>query len=220
MEAFITYDGLPLSSGGAHHLRTKSPHQIYASTFTFLEKYTDSIYADKVYIQQLKFNLKTALKYSLKFGMPSFEWNNFLANGLKVVYWPIYSKNLDKHINHIAETDELSLHILWKFKFIDFNSKEILPGQNEIPNIDIRLSNSQIYISLSALKSTASAWFAFPFSSLTADNLLYIQGIQELLPFKFSKYSWRLWKKSKSGKWIPEKFQFNSSKLPAQHNQP
>lgn len=75
----------------------------------------------------------------------------------------------------------------------------------EIPILDFRMHNSQIYLRLSSIKSTASVWFAFPFDELTEDNLKYLDGIQKTLPFKFSKHSWRLWKRSKNDNWTPRK---------------
>lgn len=69
IKAFITYDGLPLKSGGVHHLGTKSVNQVYTSVLNFLKSYADTQIADKIYISLSEFNLKNLFKYSLKLGL-------------------------------------------------------------------------------------------------------------------------------------------------------
>lgn len=207
MKAFITYDGLPLNSGGAHQL-AKPPKEVYASMLNFLQLYTDSKGADRVAVQLVDFSFRNIIKYSLRFGLPSFNWNNYLANGIKDISWNVYLRKIDYYVDQIVQHQELGLSVYWKFNFIDLHTKKVLPGQSELPVLDVRLENSRVYLRLSATKSTASVWFAFPFDHLTDDNLKYIEGIQENLPFKFSKHSWRLWNKSKSSNWIPKKISF------------
>lgn len=205
MKAFITYEGLPLKSGGAHHLGAKPASQVYASILNFLESYADTKFARSVYIELSEFSLKNLFKYSLKLGIPSFSWVSYPKIGLKVTYHMLSNKKLERYLDFISNHDEMTLCVLWHFKFIDPNSRELLPGQTEIPVLDFRMQNSQLYLRSSSIKSTASVWFAFPFEELAEDNLTYIDGIQKTLPFKFSKHSLRLWKRSKNDNWIPSK---------------
>jgi hypothetical protein len=205
IKAFITYEGLPLKSGGGHNLGAKQADKVYGSMLNFLKLYADTQFDNCVSIELSEFNLKNLLKYSLKLGMPSFSWTSYPKNGLKVSYRGLPNKKLDWYLDFTSNHDEMTLCVLWKFKFIDANSREILPGQTEIPILDFRMHNSQIYLRLSSIKSTASVWFAFPFDELTEDNFKYLDGIQKTLPFKFSKHSWRLWKKSKNDNWTPGK---------------
>jgi hypothetical protein len=205
MKAFITYEGLPLKSGGGHHLGSKPANQVYGSMLNFLECYADTQFARGVSIELSEFSLKNLFKYSLKLGIPSFSWVSYPKKGLKVTYKMLSNKKLDRYLNFISNHDEMTLCVLWQFKLIDPNSRELLPGQMEIPVLDFRMHNSQIYLRSSAIKSTASVWFAFPFEELAKDNLKYLDGVQKALPFKFSKHSWRLWKRSKNDNWIPRK---------------
>lgn len=205
IKAFITYEGLPLKSGGGHHLWSKLADQVYGSILNFLKSYTDTQFAGSVSIELSEFSFKNLLKYSLKLGIPSISWTSYPKTGLKVSYRILSNKKLDWYLDFISNHDEMTLCVLWKFKFINFNSREVLPGQMEIPILDFRMHNSQIYLRLSSIKSTASVWFAFPFDELTEDNLKYLDGIQKTLPFKFSKHSWRLWKRSKNDNWTPRK---------------
>ena len=208
MKAFITYEGLPLNSGGAHQLAAKPLTEVYASMIDFLQLYTDTKGADRVRVQLGDFSFKNIIKYSLRFGLPSFDWNNYLASGMKDIYWNVCLRKIEYYVNQIVRHQELDLSVYWRFNFIDPRTRKVLPGQSELPVLDVRLENSRVYLWLSATKSTASVWFAFPFDHLTDDNLEYIEGIQEALPFKFSKHSWRLWNKSKNDNWIPKKISF------------
>ncbi|ATP55627.1 hypothetical protein CPT03_03660 [Pedobacter ginsengisoli] len=205
MKAFITYEGLPLNSGGAHQLPAKPLTEVCASMLNFLQLYTDTQGADRVRVQLVDFSFRNIIKYSLRFGFPSFDWNNYLANGIKDTYWNVYLRKIEYYVDQIVSHRELGLSVYWRFNFIDPRTRRVLPGQSELPVLDARLENSRVYLWLSATKSTASVWFAFPFDHLTDDNLKYIEGIQETLPFKFSKRFWRLWNKSDNGKWIPKK---------------
>jgi hypothetical protein len=204
MKSFITYDGLPIGSGGAHHLGSKPPKFIYESLINFLESYADVLDAD-AHIELKKFKLSDIIKYSLKFGIPELPWIGCLMKGLKSVRWRVYNKGVDFFIENSAEQQDLRLCILWKFHFIDVVSRDVLPNQTRIPVIDFRHHNSQLYARLSEDSSTVSAWFTFPFEELTTDNLNYINGIKNILPFKFSDKSWRFWTLSKNHNWIPKK---------------
>lgn len=201
MNGFITYDGLPLKSGGAHHLGSKPTKLIYAGIDSFLNKYTNSKKPHYLIVELSTLKLSRIIKYSLKFGMPYF--------GQGRVYWHASIIDIDLLIEKIAQTDELLLSILWRFRFIDLISGQVLPGQSEMPVLDERIHNSQLYLRLSTKKSTLSTWFALPFNTLSDSSLKYIKGMQMDLPFKFSEQSWRLWKQSKDNHWIPKKLKIN-----------
>ncbi|HEY2582972.1 MAG TPA: hypothetical protein VGI43_14250 [Mucilaginibacter sp.] len=204
MKSFISYDGLPISSGGAHHIRSKHPKLIYESLINFLDIYADVLDAD-AHLELKKFKWSNIIKYSLKFGIPEFDWNNFLANGQKSVRWRVYQKGVDFLIENSSSHQDLRLCILWKFQFVNTITREVLPNQTKIPVIDFRQHNSQLYLRLSQDSSTVSAWFTLPFEDLTTENLNYIDGIRNILPFKLSNKSWRFWTLSKNHHWIPKK---------------
>jgi len=210
MKAFITYDGLPMNSGGAHHLGSKSPKVIFNSFCNFITRFTINKYLD-IHIDLLEFSWKNIYKYSLKFGIPSFDLDYFIANRTKRIYWKSGSKELDFYVDEISKGNDLLLGIKWKFKFIDEKTEKILPGQSAIPIIDERVTNSQVYLRLSNELSTASVWFAFPFDNLSEENLTYINDIQQVLPFKYSKYSWKLWQVSANKKWYSRKLEYDAN---------
>jgi hypothetical protein len=135
MKAFITYEGLPLNSGGAHQLVAKPPTEVYASMLNFLQLHTDTKGADRVTVQLKDFSYRNIIKYSLKFGLPSFDWNNYLANGMKDVSWNVYLRKIDYYVDQIVQHQELGLSVYWRFNFIDPHTKKVLPGQSELPTI-------------------------------------------------------------------------------------
>ena len=205
MDRFITYEGLPLKSGGAHHLGRTPPAIVYTSVCSFLSQYTDTTQPKYVKIELTDFKFTKLLKHSLKFGIPSFNLDHLLANGQARFHWKSAAKNIEAAIAYCTDKHELSIAVLWKFLFIDEIERSVLPGQSELPILDERMHNSQLYLRLSAKRSTISVWFALPFDTLSARNIKYITGIQSVLPFKFSEHCWRQWTLSKNGNWIPKK---------------
>jgi len=202
MKSFITYEGLPISSGGGHHLGSKSPRVIYNRVLDFVKSYTDDLGADTAHFELTKFEFGKIIKYSLKFGLPEYDWFQ------KIIRWRASNNEINRYLTDSIDRQHLRLCILWRFKFVNFVTKEVLPGQTTIPVIDFRQHNSQMYLRLSPTNSTASVWFAFPFEDLAGEHLDYINGIQNKLPFKLSKQHWRLWKLSNNHHWSPQKISF------------
>ncbi|GAB3931092.1 hypothetical protein [Mucilaginibacter myungsuensis] len=208
MDTFITYDGLPISSGGAHHLSAQQPSDVYQTTTKFIEHYTDKDGPTEIWIEAPDWNLYNIFKYSLRFGLPGFDDSGLYVKQNRRVRWRFLSKNIPHYINEICSDQKLTLCIVWRFRFVDVQSKQQLPGQQDFTIIDFRVHNSEAYLRLSKLKSTMSAWFALPFIDLSDPNRAYINGMQAHLPFKFSKHHWRLWKLSKNGIWKSNKLKF------------
>jgi hypothetical protein len=205
MNAFISYNGLPINLGGAHKISSRSPGYVYQKVLLFLNTYTTTKSPDKTYIELGKNDFSDLWKYSTLFGWPKFDIDNFIANRQKRVTWSISIQKIHKALQVISDKEDVVLCATWKFRFIDPSTKEILNGQDRIPIIDERLTNSQIYVRLSKKISTISVWFTFPFDGLNEENLRYIEGVKDLLPFRFSEEGWRIWKLSKNDHWTPRK---------------
>ena len=218
MDRFISYEGLPISSGGAHSLGKKDHREILQSVNEFLNKFSNTTQPDSV---SLTFYNSRHKKYStLKnlfliirqfgFGFKQRSWN--LKDYIQKFWtWKIRNSQLDKGLNIISELNNLpdndygpiDLGIIWNFKFIDFTSKQILPDQDKIPEIDSRLHNSNIYLRIGN-KSTISVWFTLPFGDFE-NHKDYIDKMEHELPFKFSDKQWHQWTLSKNGNWIKRK---------------
>jgi hypothetical protein len=224
MDTFITYEGLPVNSGGAHSLGKMQVDNVYADTLTFLKKFasndtptkTDLIfYSSQNGSYKMLPNLWSIIKV---FGIPTY--NNWKLGNTRQHYftWKLKFSDREKAFQILEKFSKLPandfgpivLSLCWHFSFIDPISKEILDGQDKIPIMDFRQHNSQLYLRLGQ-KSTISVWFAFPFQELNDKSRDYISSVSRALPFKPSDKHWRFWRRSKSDKWNPHILDINAS---------
>ncbi|MGF7041182.1 hypothetical protein [Mucilaginibacter lappiensis] len=202
MKNFISYEGLPLKSGGAHKIN-KNPIVIFESVIDFIKSFTNN---DAPYDSTLIFNTsenkdsKSATFWLLfkAFGLPGLSLTNKQFSWI----WKVRNSQLSKAVSFSDRFTNLTLAVMWRFRFVDPVSKKIIIGQDKIPVIDERLYNSQIYLRIGKV-STISIWFTFPFTS--TDNLNYLKLVKDNCPFALSKNQWKSWKLSKNGNWIDRK---------------
>lgn len=207
MNTFISYDGLPISSGGAHSIGSLSPKEVYGSLVTFLNACTTNP-APEV---ELLFNpsvttgsMRMVWQLTKMFGCPKWNMNHVQQEWV----WTVKNKKVDAALEALKLSDALGLTFLWKFKFIHPDTKMVLDGQEAIPVLDERLYNSQIYFR-TLQKSTVSAWFTLPFHSFS-EAANYFAPFTALLPFTPSPKHWRIWKCSKNGNWKPRRIEENA----------
>lgn len=217
MNKFVTYEGLPVNSGGAHRLGKKTIAESYTATLEFLKLYADSVFPHEISLTLYKdksFNYRQ-LKWKLmkRFGLfpKSTTWD---MGDYKQKFWTWKLKSnevtdgLDFILKHSDLPDHqfgpLTLSILWHFRLIDPLTKLKLPNQESIPILDSRIHNSRALLTLKK-KSTLSVWFAFPFDSNDEEFKVYIKELINHLPFKPSDKQWRTWTKSEKGNWTPKK---------------
>jgi len=205
MNAFILYDGLPIKSGGAHHLSKQSATAVYESVKTFLTLYADNDRPTEVHVVMRAFQVSSFFRNCLRFGFPTFNWLNYWAVKEDLVHWKLFTKNLTEKIKVVLEDENLVIGMSWQFKFVDPITGETLKGQDNFPVIDERRPKTGMYLRLSNKKNTMSVWFAFPFEELSPGNINYIKGLQDHLPFKFSVSNWRIYSYSKNGNWFSRK---------------
>lgn len=221
MNRFISYDGLPISSGGAHSVSKKSPLENYNKTVEFLEEFGDKTTPKSIELSLFQSDkneystLKLIPKLSLKFGFPKMRNDGLL----KSWNWSLTKKDIQNGFDALELNKELptismgpvTLSFLWNFKFKDPVTNQILLNQEKIPELDIRVQNSRIYLRTSN-RSTISVWFALPFEQMDKYESKYLDNLKASLPFKASNKHWRLWKKAKNGNWAPRKLEI---KMPA-----
>ncbi len=217
MNKFISYEGLPLNSGGAHAINSKSPVDNYNNTLQFLEKYAFDTKPKSITLTlyESKNNdystLKLIPQLSLKNGIPKI-WNDGF---LKSWRWNLNLENINNGFEALEINKKLPrnyfgpivLSVQWNFDLIDPKTGKILPNQDKFPQLDNRINkiwNSRLNLRLSK-KSTISAWLAFPFEQVGEYEENYIRKIKTNLPFKPSDKHWRIWNKSKNGNWTPRK---------------
>lgn len=222
MNKFVSYEGLPVSAGGAHGLGKKTVSESYADTLEFLKTYADTFFPHEVNLTLYKdksFNYRQ-LKWKLmkQFGLfpKSSSWN---MGDYKQKFWTwrIESDKVADGLDILVNNSDLPEHpfgpltmsILWHFKFVDPLTKRRIPNQESIPTLDSRIHNSRALLTLKK-KSTLSVWFAFPFTNEDEEFKTYIKELVKHLPFKPSDKHWRLWTKSEVGNWTPKKVEVNT----------
>lgn len=216
MNRFISYEGLPINSGGVHTVSRKSPKVNYEQTLNFL-----SLFANKTQPKSIELTLyesekreysalKLLPKLTLKFGIPKTRNDGWLRTWT----WNLTGKNIESGFETLELNNELpknpagpiSLNFHWNFQFKDPNANQVLPNQELIPELDFRIKNSRIYLRLSK-KSTISVWFALPFEKVEKYESEFIKDLKSNLPFKTSDKHWRVWKKSEKGNWTARKIE-------------
>jgi len=224
MDAFISYDGLPIKSGGAHSLGNKSIDKIYSEATAFIHTFTNSDNPKAInitfYTSQNRSYKTLPILWDLTkcLGIPSYNSWDLGTVKQRLFTWKLKISEIQKGFQILEKYMDLPdnpygpvvLSMFWKFHFIDKGTKKVLPDQDKIPEIDFRQENSQLYLRLGQ-RSTVSVWFAFPFSSYDRYASDYINSLAEYLPFKLSKNHWRIWKLSKNGNWIPNKIEINTA---------
>jgi len=222
-DTFITYEGLPINSGGAHSLGKQSVDKIYADTNTFLTTYTTNPKPKEIeliFYSSIKGEYKTfPILFDLMktFGyFPKWSSYDFPGKKQRLWSWTINENQLEtakaflKKYENLPDNEygPIILSSLWHFKFIDNKTKQILPDQNVIPTVDKRQHNSQLYLRLGK-KSTMAVWFAFPFSLIDQDKKQYLDNLSKSLPFKLSEKHWRQWR-NVGGSWKSELIEINA----------
>jgi len=102
-------------------------------------------------------------------------------------------------------TGRMHLGASWFFKFVEPTTGQVLPDQENLPVIDFRLGPGSSLNFSTGKKTSANAWFLFPFEDPSSEFEDYALRFQKQLIFKFSPEHWRLWRFS-SGEWRPRRF--------------
>jgi hypothetical protein len=216
--AIITYDGLPISSGGAHQLRTHGPREAWSSVEPFLKKCTDYAAPKSLFVEVFEgqaipksFSDQVKKRFSQDLGNPktrvvgkstgnqydvSLEQFNEVLDFLDGLQ-PYPPSPLDSHFGPVT------LNLLADFRFIDQTSRMPLPHQdrNEYLNFEagyrLYLGCSTIYAILSS-KSTVSVFFSLPYEEATKELKDYVRFLQSHLPFRMSDKHWKRWHMNKA----------------------
>ena len=224
MDSFITYEGLPIKSGGAHSLGQMTIDEILKMTSDFLKRFTNSDEPTEVYLTFYQsadrayntFKINWLIRNRFGF-FPKCRLGYLKGKKIKYWLWELSTEEIHKGLSFLREFNfkadqelgPIEVSFKWIFKFKSPITNELFPNQNDLPELDIRQKNSQIYLKLSN-RSTISTWFAFPFPEVDDSLIKLVTEMQNTLPFKFSEKHWRILKKSKNNNWIPKKIIINA----------
>jgi hypothetical protein len=165
----ITYDGLPISSGGAHGLRTRSPKVALEQVRDFLRMCTDNSSPSDVFVEvivsrsfQKEFTVPLAERLTAHLGTPIRRH----AGAEDIAHrWTLTAHQIDEHVELIAQACPLPRHpfkiqpfvvaALFKFRLVSQETNVALPGQdvayygNFSPRPGQLMGESQLYARIS-----------------------------------------------------------------------
>jgi hypothetical protein len=218
--SIITYDGLPLSSGGAHSLRTRSPVAALAQVRNFISSCTDSVQPQKASVEVV-----TGANVPAEFSAPLMErLTAYLrASGNRRCYgpgntahfWPVATPQIDTLVALIERASPLpvmpyrlqpvTVAAVFKFHLLHPHSRAALPWQgaafygnfSAVPGQ--LLGESQLYARISG-RSTVSLFLSFPFEDVSEDLLTTAGFVRAHLPCPLSPNHWKRWRLTKNGK--------------------
>lgn len=218
MDQFVSYNGLPISSGGAHGLGKKSALEAFTEVITFLQKYGSTTKPETVSLTLYKADSfdyrKLKWQFMKRYGLfPKDTSVDFIKYKQKMWTWDLKPKQMEEAISILQENSDLPevdhlgplrLEILWHVRLMDPTTQMELPNQKMIPTLDFRIHNSRMLLTVSK-KSRVSVWFAFPFANQDETFKTYLNAFIKDLPFQPSEKHWRTWEKNKHGEWMPKK---------------
>jgi hypothetical protein len=131
---------------------------------------------------------------------------------LRTFFWQIPQGSLDAAFERVATLrargglvqSRTGLKLIWKFRFRDPDTRELLPGQDALPRLDNfpggRGDSSCVVLNLGD-PSSVWLWFLLPFAEPDAAFLAYVGRLQAALPAQLSSRGWRRWALARSGEW-------------------
>jgi hypothetical protein len=214
--AAITYDGLPISSGGAHTLRTRG----LAAGFDALQAFADAVslvpVPTNLVVEVLSgtgvpdrftsllnsdFDDRFARRADRRVGeYTSHQWTVAASALPGVVRTLEQSRPIPKtkYAGHAA-----LVHATWNLVLFD-SSRQPLPyqGREHYLNFDCDrrrcLGQSLVYGRISE-RTTANLFLSIPYEDLNGDAQQVVSGIQAHFPARLSSSHWKMWRLAKNG---------------------
>jgi len=215
--ALIVYDGMPVSSGGAHRLGRQHPSEVWTGLARFLDECTDPIGPCEtmalVYeavgrsfapIQAAKTSSTTL------FGPPH---SRIAASDIREHSWLFDPDRLPGALEWLAERPPVPslatgtcfvVSVQARFRMKDPDSGELLPfqsaesyGRQELRH-GLPLGESILYARLGA-RSTCSLTLCLPYVGVSHELLRVVGAVQRRLPFELSARHWARWQLNSTG---------------------
>ncbi len=212
----ITYDGLPISSGGAHSLRQKG----FVKTFEALQKFVDSISLEREatsvtlelfdvgggsYTYFLSLSSEFDDKYCKKEGRQIGDYDGSQWEVKPTELRPLIQdlERLRPIPNAGYAGRSLVVHVYWKLVFVDSRGDQFpFQSRHDYGQFDVDfqryLGESFIYSRISET-STAHLFLSLPFEEPTDEAIQLVARIQEDFPARLSSKHWKRWTLTKRG---------------------
>ncbi len=215
-QAAITYDGLPISSGGAHSLRFKG----FVKTFEALDNFVNSVSLDPVptsvilelfdlgigYTYFLALTAEFDNRFRRKEGrqIGEFAANQWCVdpNDLKPLIYDLEGLRPIPDAGYAGQS--LVVHVNWNLRFADFRHKQFpFQNRNEYLQFEVYfqryLGESALYARISET-STANLFLSLPFENPDEEAMELVKRIQTHFPARLSSKHWKRWTLTKNGK--------------------
>jgi len=227
-ESLITYDGLRISSGGAHRLAVDTCASAWAQVVHFLKSCTDFDSPEQIILELLEHpsiprNFLQSVRHRFGEGY-TFARSRVVGNCMGH-QWLIAPEQLNSTLEYVdsfellpklplAGVSPLTIYPTMKFRFVDPASRELLPFQNpsDYLNQDAAYAGHKVYLGSSmasaglSKRSTLSVFFSLPFLDVSAEFFRYAEFLTRHAPFKFSEKQWKIWKLNGTGStYVPRK---------------
>jgi hypothetical protein len=215
----ITYDGLPLSAGGAHRLRRKDRAAIWKSMLHFLNVFTTYREPDEVrwlLHEGLRvdraFFAKAHRVATTAFGRPQ---RRLAITGQVEEYehrWVLAPDEIDEALGFMQALEPFPEHWLGAplvlsvnatFRLRDPDSGDPFPSQD--PQLYGNQEGSRLPLGLSAIylrlttQTTCGLFLSLPFPEITPALATFVERVDQALPFRLSKKHWSRWQLNAQG---------------------
>jgi len=219
-KSVVTYDGLPVKSGGAHHLRTRDPRTALAQIQGFLSRCALLPSAPRFTVNLLSGEEADIPK----------EWTKSLLGRFAETYgaamektlgdtleysWPIPESDVTHQAQFLGSLGTLPVHKYgmqslcltahYVIQLIDGEGGEPWPHQEPASYSNFQtsgygeaLGKSVLYARISD-RSTVNLFLNFPFEAGDPELRKAVVRVQDNLPFSLSKSHWKYWTLTKAG---------------------
>lgn len=220
-KGLVSYDGLPISSGGAHGLRNAGPLEAWNSLQSFLSDCTtasgptqvslhinDLPEVDRTTLARLNATLRAQLESYLEF-----ESRDELGDRGATDCWTVAPAGAEAAVRWLDAAGPLednwlagpaSLMICFEFRFkgstgveLPFQSNDYYLGQ-AYNGYGLMLGNSVCQLTLSA-SSKLSLVIFLPFEEPDIECMEFATFLRHHSPIEFSELHWKHWKLNKKG---------------------
>jgi hypothetical protein len=214
--AAITYDGLPISSGGAHKLRTRG----FTEALIVLQSFVTAVSVDprpkECFVEVLAGDDVPA---SFTSGVMAHCDAHFIKRTRRRVgeysssQWAVEPGSLPEMIDTLEQRRPIpkagyagyaaAIHVTWNIVLAD-GLRQPIPNQGKEHYLGFEcgfqryLGESRVYARISEA-TTANLFLALPYENVTSEARRVAEKIQTHFPARLSSNHWKIWQLTKKG---------------------
>jgi len=215
--AAITYEGLPLASGGAHTFRTRG----FVAAFTALQSFVSAVSVDAVPEELLVEVLEgDGVPKEFSESLSSEFDSNFMRRPSRKIgaytghQWEVSATSVNRIIDQFEKLRPIPqagyaggaalVHATWNLVLADKDGKP-LPHQDKDDYLGyevgykLHLGRSLVYGRISET-TTAHLFLTLPFEDVTDDARRLAAEIASRFPCRLSSKHWKMWRLTKNGR--------------------